>query len=261
MNRKISGAKMVLVPIRQTGANYFPFVEDLKNRYIKFIDFHPSQYLPDESVAGVDASFALGSMYVTLANETGNKLLYNRAPLENFNYITTKGVREAIGAKLSLQNCYIECLDPAQVGKMVAMVFYYDLPTFSARNRTDRVMMDSLSIPITTGSFYNQFPESERMTGKRFREILFSPCLTTPEYQTGVSTGAENLYVTLHKGSYNVVENLPLSVLYQVDKLERIEFANIIFDFQSSYLTVGGAGSLGATFIGKSAFINLTYEM
>lgn len=261
MNRKISGAKMVFVPIHQTGANYFPFVEDLKNRYIKFIDFHPAQYLPDTAVQGVDGTFPLGTFYMTLANETGNKMLFNRTPLENFNYVKTQGVRLPIGAKLSLQNCYIECMDASYIGKEVALIFYYDLPEFSARNKSDKLMMDSLSVPITTATFRNLFPDSLRMSGKRFRSVLFTPTTLTPDYQTGVDQNWEYLYVTLRKGSYNVIENLPLSVVLQVDKLEKVEFANIIFDFQNSFITVGGAGALSGQFVGKSAFLNLTYEM
>ena len=261
MNSKISGAKMVFVPIHQTGANYFPFVEDLKDRYIKFIDFHPAQYLPDTAATGVDGTFPLGTFYTTLANETGNKKLFDRLPLENLNYIKTQGVRLPIGAKLSLQNCYIECMDASYIGKTVALLFYYDLPQYSQRNKTDKLMLDSLSVPITTATFRNLFPDSLRMSGKRFRNVLFTPTATTPEYQTGVTQDWEYLYITLRKGSYNVIENLPLSAILQYDKLEKIEFANIIFDFQNSFITVGGAGALAGQFVGKSAFLNLTYEM
>ena len=261
MNSKISGAKMVFVPIHQTGANYFPFVEDLKNRYVKFIDFHPAQYLPDTAVTGVDGSFPLGTFYVTLANEIGNKFLFNRLPLENLNYQKTQGVRLPIGAKLSLQNCYIECNDKSYIGQTVALIFYYDLPQYSERNTTKQLMVDRLSVPITTATFRNLFPDSLRMSGKRFRNVLFTPTTTTPEYQPGVTQNWEYLYITLRKGSYNVIENLPLSVILQYDKLEKLVFANIIFDFQSSFITVGGAGALAGQFVGKSAFLNLTYEM
>lgn len=261
MNRKISGAKMVFVPIHQTGANYFPFVEDLKNRYIKYIDFHPAQYLPDTAATGVDDTFPLGTFYVTLANEIGNKRLFDRLPLENLNYIKTQGVRIPVAAKLSLQNSYIECMDPAYIGTTVALIFYYDLPEFSAKNHADRLMVDSLSVPITTATFKNIFPDSLRMSGKRFRNVLFAPTSQTPDYQTGVDTDYQYLYVTLRKGSYNVIENLPLTAIFQTIMVEKIDFANIIFDFQNSYITVGGAGALSGLFANKSVFLNFAYEM
>lgn len=258
MNKKISGAKLVLVPIRQVGKNYFPYVEDLKNRYIKYIDFHPAQYLPGTTDTGVTYT-SEGDFYVTLANEIGNKLLFNRMPLEDFAYIQTNGVRTPIGAKLSMQNCYVECTDSSYVGQTMALVFYYDLPQFSARNCTDILITDSVSVPITTATFYNSFPDEERMAGKRFRFVNFSPTNTTPENQPGLISNQNDCYLTLRKGSYNVLENVPLTVLYQVTKLEKLEFANIIFDLQSSYITVGGAGTLTSV-IGKHAFFNLTYE-
>lgn len=259
MNKKISGAKLVIVPIRQLGKNYIPYSEDLKGRYIKYIDFHPTQYLPGTTAAGLDNSFNEGTFYVTLTNELGNKLLFNHMPLESFDYTMTKGVRTPIGAPLSLQNSYIECNDASYIGKNAALVFYYDLPQFSARNTADTLITDALSIPITTATFYNPFPDSERMSGKRFRRLLFTPVATTPDYATGVVNEYPNLYVTLRKGSYNVVENLPLQVLFQTTMLEKLEFANIIFDFQSSYITVGGAGLLPGV-VGKSVFLNLSYE-
>ena len=38
MNKKVSGAKSVVVKLESIGKNYLPFVEYLKDRYIKFID-------------------------------------------------------------------------------------------------------------------------------------------------------------------------------------------------------------------------------
>lgn len=259
MNNKISGAKMVLVPIRQTGKNYFPYVEDLKNRYIKFIDFHASDYLPGTDAPGLKL-YQPTSVFLTLANEIGNKLLFNEMPLENFDYQYTRGVRSEIGSKLSLQNCYIDCQDASIVGKTAAVVFYYDLPQFSARNKTDNLITDCLSVPVTTLSLYNTFPDSERMSGKRFRLINFTTVSQTPDYYPGVTQYQDEVYVTLRKGSFNVLENVPLSVFQQQTFITKLEFANIIFDFQASYMVIGGAGTNPNITTGKAVFLNFTYE-
>ena len=45
--------------------------------------------------------------------------------------------------------------------------------------------------------------------------------------------------------------------------LEKSEWANIIFDFQNSFVTIGGANTIpnvSTDYIGKSVFINLQYE-
>jgi hypothetical protein len=52
-------------------------------------------------------------------------------------------------------------------------------------------------------------------------------------------------------------------MLYQLAMIQRSEFQNIIFDFQSSFLTIGGAGSIpnvDSDYIGKSVFFNMQYE-
>lgn len=261
MNKKISGAKLVLVPITMQGKNYFPFIEDLKDRVIKYIDFYPTTYLPMTTATGTTSS---SNIFVSLADKVGNKLLMNGMPLDRFNYASTLGIRQEIGDKISLQNSYLECQNSAMVGTTAAMVFYYDLPEFSARNTTTNLVADSLTVPLTTGTFYNSLPDSDRMAGKRFRRLLVSDPTTTPDYQTGVTTTElANIYITLRKGSYMVVDNLPVMLLYQLQMLQETEWANIVFDLQASFLTIGGAGtipSLQTDYIGKSVFLNLAYE-
>lgn len=260
MNKKVSGAKLVLVPIRQMGINYFPHVEDLKDRYIKYIDFAPAAYLPQTPAAGLTTN---SDIYVTLTDQVGNRILFNEMPLQRFDYTATLGHRQPVAAKLSLQNCKLVCNDPAAVGKTAAMVFYYDLPEFSARNTADLVVVDSLTVPLTTATFYNSLPDVERMAGKRFRRLLVSTPTTTPDYQAGVTAAQmQNLYLTLRKGSYCVLDNMPVSLLQQLQMIDETEWANIIFDLQGSFITIGGAGTIPtiAQYLGKSVFFNFAYE-
>lgn len=260
MNKKLSGAKLVLLPITQMGVNKFPYIEDLAKRRIKYIDFYPNAYLPDTADAGLTLT---DSLSLTLADEIGNSYLIKDMPLSRFDYAETLGIRQPICNRISLQNCYVNCQNQSAVGKVAAFVFYYDLPEFSAKNRTDNVVVDSLSIPINTVVRYNQLPDEERMSLKRFRYIWLGLPTTTPDLQTGLSEAQlQNCYITLRKGSYNVVENMPLYLLYQIKMLDKTEFANIIFDFQSSFVTVGGAGTIPSPgdYTGKSVFINLAYE-
>lgn len=125
-------------------------------------------------------------------------------------------------------------------------------------------MIDSVSIPLTTTVRYNQFPDIDRMTGKRFRRLLVSAQDTTPDLYAGVTEQQlENIYITLRKGTYNVLENVPVMLLYQLAMIQKTEFANIIFDFQSSFLTIGGAGTIPdvqTDYVGKSVFFNFQYE-
>lgn len=262
MNTKLSGAQLVLVEIKRVGRNYLPLVENIRGRMIKYIDFCPTTYLP--GVANAVGLSSTADMYLTIMNEYGNTELHRDMPLERFDYVQTFGVRQPICSKIALQQSYITCQDSTQVGKVAALMFYYDLPEFSARNATDTLITDAITIPLTTAIRYNALPDTDRLTGKRFRKILLGVPSVTPDLQTGLdSTKLANCFITFRKGTYNVIENMPLPLLYQLAMTEQTEWANIIFDFQNSYITIGGAGTIpnvDSDYIGKAVFINLQYE-
>lgn len=260
-NKKLSGAQMVLVPITQVGENRFPYVENLRNRYIKFVDFCPSAYLPGTDASGLQAN---ADMFVTFYDKNGTQRLIDSLPLERLDYSATNGVRQEIGYEISLENSFVICQDAAQIGKVAAFVFWYDLPEYSRRNTADNTITDNFAVKLTNATRYNQLPDEERMTNKRFRKLLVAAPSITPNYKTGVTAAQlQNLYLTLRKGSYLVADNVPLSLLRQLKMLEKSEWANIIFDFQSSYITIGGAGTIpnvNTDYIGKYVFFNVQYE-
>ena len=261
MNTKLSGAQMVLVPITNVGVNRFPIVENLRHRTIKFIDFYPTNYLPGTDAPGVNSS---ADLFITIRNEAGNMDIHYDLPLERLDYTQTLGTRMPICSKIGLQSTYIDCRDASMVGKVAAFVFWYDLPEYSQRNTTDTVITDAVSIPLTTAIRYNVFPDIDRMTGKRFRRILLGQPTITPDLQSGLDAAKlANVYMTLKRGSFCVCDDVPVLLLYQMQMLHKSEFQNIIFDFQSSYLTIGGAGTIpnvNTDYVGKSVFFNLQYE-
>lgn len=262
MNTKLSGAQLVLVEIKRMGKNYLPLVQYLNDRVIKYIDFCPVAYLP--GIANAVGLTSTSDMYFTITNAQGNEHLHYEMPLDRFNYVATLGVRQPIGSKISLPNSYINCQDVNNIGKIAALMVYYDLPEYSARNTAKYVMTDAISVEMTTATRYNALPDTDRLTGKRFRKVLLGVPTTTPDLQTGLDmTKLANCYLTLRKGTYNVIENMPLPLLYQLQMLEQSEWANIIFDFQNSYITIGGAGTIpnvATDYIGKYVFLNLQYE-
>lgn len=265
MNTKLSGAKLVLVKIERVGRNYLPLVEFLHNRIIKFIDYCPTQYLPGiKGQVGVNDDFPY-TMFLTLMNEYGTDEIQREMTLAQYCYTANGGVRRPIGAKISLQNSFINNTQQSYVGKYIALMFYYDLPEYSARNRSEKLVIDSVSIPLKTPDRYNVFPDEDRFVGKRFRWIGAATPSITPDGIPGIADQSkiQNLFITLRKGSYNVVENMPLLLFYQYLYLERLEWANIIFDFQNSFITIGGDGTIpnvDTDYIGKSVFLNLQYE-
>ncbi len=259
MNTKVSGAQLVLVPIKNVGRNFFPYVEHIAKRAIKYIDFAPAALLPRITAPGLQST---QNMFITIMDENGTKELHKRLPLERLDYSQTIGVRTPICKRINMDSCYIDCQDASQVGKVAALVFWYDLPEYSAKNTTDNIMTDAIEIPITNVQQYNPLPDSDRLTGKRFRKLLLGKPSVTPDGNTGLGDDElQNAYLTLQKGSYKVLADVPVFLLYQLAMLEKMEFANIIFDFQSSFVTIGGAGTATQDdYVGKYVFMNLQYE-
>lgn len=261
MNQKLSGAQLVLVPITKLGENKFPWIENIRSRFIKFVDFYPTQYLPGTTATGLQTT---ESMFITFKNASGNTEFIRNLPLQRLDYTKTLGVRQPIFSNIALTDCSVNCQNADAIGTVAAFVFWYDLPEFSAKNSTKHLVTDAVSIPLTTIYGRNTLPDIERMTSKRFRRILLGDPMITPDYNDGVSLDqAQNLYITLRKGSYSIFENVPVMFLYQLAMLQKTEFQNIIFDFQSSYITIGGDGSiedLEENYIGKSVFFNMQYE-
>ncbi|MGM9818822.1 MAG: hypothetical protein ACI30B_07580 [Paludibacteraceae bacterium] len=256
MIRKVSGAKSVIVPITALGRNPLPYVEYLNNRYIKYIDFVKVASLPSSMEEPVSDT---SNMFVTLSQQSGNSYFIKSEPLVKFDIERNKGIRKPIMQKISLQNSFIECTDKSYIGQSVLLVFWYDLPEYSARNKTLNLVDDYFEVKILTNTDRIALPDNRTMVGRRFRNFL----ITYPDYTPSMAKGihmdeAEHLYLTLQKGNYKVVDAVPLKAFYQIDKLQSIEFANIIFDFTSSFIFFGGSGLSSA--IGKSVMINATYE-
>lgn len=261
MNTKLSGAQMVFVPITKMGENKFPWVENIRNRFIKYIDFHMALYLPGTQANGLSTT---ENMYVTITNSYGNTELIRNLPLERLSYEKTTGIRQPIFSHIALSDCSVNCQNENAIGSVAAFVFWYDLPEFSQKNTTTNLITDSVTIPIKTATGRNLFPDNERMVGKRFRRIILgTPTITPDAYEALNSEFVKNLYFTLRKGGYTVLENVPIALMYQLSMLQKSEFQNIIFDFQNSYITVGGDGTIEnfeSVYLGKSVFFNMQYE-
>ena len=250
---------MVLAPITQVGRNYLPYIEHIDGRVIKYIDFVPTSLLPNTTAPGLNSTT---DIFITIFDHTGTKEIHKQLPLERLSYVDTLGVRQPINRRVAMDSCFIDCQDQNMVGTTAALVFWYELPQYSQANKSDVVLTDSIEIPITNVVQYNPLPDADRLTGKRFRKILLGIPTVTPNKNSGLgTTELENCFVTLRKGSYRILADVPVKLLYQLQMLEKTEFQNIVFDFDSSFITVGGGGTANPTdYVGKYIFFNLQYE-
>lgn len=256
MNKKVSGAKSVVVKLESIGKNYLPFVEYLKDRYIKFIDVVLVGSLPYSTDNVITETSGL---FITLADKSGNSFFVRDETLARYDVQQNYGLRRPIGQKLSLQNSYINVTNESMVGRSVLLVFWYDLPEYSARNTTDAQLTDNFEVKIESNTSNNLLPDNRTMVGKRFRKISLALPTFTPTFSQSVTyNDAHHIYITLQKGNYKIFDAVPLILLYEIGNIEQLDFANIIFDFTYSYIFVGGNGAIDVT--GKSVFFNAVYE-
>lgn len=255
--KKVSGSKTVVLTINKLGSNHLPFIEDLKDKYIKYID----TVIMDVALPGVSTTTVSDNedLFLTLASKSGNIYTTKNMPLVRYDVETNLGVRVPIMQKISLQNSYVTNEDPTKIGQSVILVFWYDEPGYSARNKTTETLIDGFAIPIITNTGKNKMPDNRTMNNKRFRKFFVTYPGNTPTLGTGITKSqADSLYITFQKSGYALLENLPLKLLFQLSNLDFIEFANIIFDFTYSYAQVGGISGTG--FTGSEIFINCEYE-
>ena len=257
MLKKVSGAKSVFVRLQNVGRNYLPFVEDLKDRTIRYIDVVPVTSLPfpfisDSPVATFDG------LYISVAEKQGNGYPIYALPLDRLDISQNMGRRQPVNRVSSISDCYIDCEDPALIGQIVCLVFWYDLADYSAPDSTVDFAIDSVEVDVLSSQQNNVFPDNRTMAGKRFRHISFPAVSPTISGATGLSkTEMLDCYVSFVKGNYAVIDNIPLSEFYDVTEMyETLLFANICFDFTNSFVTVGGT----ANYDGRKVMFNLTYE-
>ena len=256
MLKRISASKTILVPIAQLGRNFMPYTEDLKGKYIKYVDIVKVSSLPYQT----GTPFTSMKGFMTLADVLGNAYPIYSMPLAKFDIEQNLGARQAVNRIVSWQNSYIDITDPADIGKVAVVVVWYDHLAYSAEDSTCDISIDSFEVPIVSQTFKNLFPDNRTMVGKRFRQLTFAAPTVTPSLATGVTlTEARDLYVSLYKGNFAIFDTLPLIELYNVLEIEQLEYRNIVFDFTNSFVLQGGNGS-GTSLVGKTVFLNATYE-
>lgn len=240
MKQVISGSKTVLVPINRVGRNYFPYIKELQDRKVKYIDI--SNVYFGKSPSETEESLYYG-MFLTLADKYSN-LFYDAVPIENFN--STQyflGVRNFIDRQIILQNCFIENEVAANVGKFVAVTFYWD----DAKTTTDNKCFKQLIEVVVEPSnalyvFKAKFPDIQNIANKRIRSIRTASwfaTMTTPlGYPTINPSTGTTVYMTLAYGNNIHFDNLPLKYMREQWTNSQLEFADVLLNMQDCYLSI-----------------------
>lgn len=246
MNAKISGGQSVIVPIKRLGNNTLPFVENLKDRVIKYIDVDVvNPILPDGSTNALQPNYntEAASTYITLVDKNGVVINYNNYPVFNLISYMAGTDRNLIGKKLSLQNSFITITNPYLIGQSVLLTFWYDEPEFSQRNTTNNISVETIEVAYLSATKKNLMPDNRTLAGKRVRRILFDYATITPSYKDCVNTTKQAQgYITLNNGNTSILKQVPIASLYKYGVLNTfdLEFANIKFDLTNSWIETFG---------------------
>lgn len=260
MNKKVSGGQSIIVPIKRLGNNYLPFIEDLKDRVIKYIDVVAKPYgitLPNGDTSVRENQ--LFTSFITLMSKNGVVQDIANLPLSSCYTFANGGEHYFIGRKISLQNSYITVTDETMIGKSIMLVVWYDEPLYSARNSTNNVCVESVEVDYKTPNFKNLFPDNRTLAGKRIRKIIIDNVSKTPSYRDCANNNNFLPFLTLNNGNVSILKEIPFTSLFNSNGLYQweLEFANIKFDLTNSYVQTFGDTNFQP---GQSFLVRFVFE-
>ena len=232
-----SGAKMIEIPIDHVGRNYFPDVNDLYGRTIQSISLFPS-VVPLSGKASVNEEDYYG-MSLNLTSDGSTYEVLNSPAIQYSSYYTL-GKNVEVNQQLSLEHCYFDVQYLTQAGVIVAVLYFEADKQYRADAKTDLDSTNSFDTPLLLGAGYrNYLPDNRDMVDKHFRGFLIDSTMQySPNGQPVDQYDLRPCYITLCKGSYAVIDRLPLQVFQQLWNIEKMRFDNILFDFEQSFIEV-----------------------
>lgn len=243
----ISRSKTIFVPINKVGRNYFPYVKELQDKKIKFIDIVSSYYnflYSQSNVVTVESN-----CYLTLVDKQGN-LFYDNIDIANFRPQYRLGQRNTIERYITLQNCFIE-VSELDSPKVVAVTFYWDEGEvrYNKISKTYKETVELLynSTLDANKSIKIKFPDIRNIAGKRIRSIrldtMFGSTISPSGYPTWYAgwntadpTSKYSIYLTLVNGTNILIDQLDTLLLTDLLSVDPIEFNDILINFPDSYI-------------------------
>lgn len=250
-NVAISAGLGVSIPLNGPGKIFFPEINDLKGRVIKYIDFYD-----------VQGAYDVDYKYIAPSNDGSLSLMeystknypIKDVPLSVFSVARNTGKRFLINRVIDVPNSYIHINQVS--GNNLFFVFWYDLEeSAETMLENDVYAYDTFNVIRMNRNSTGIIPFSENRTlfGKEFGSLRFQFGLNMnvvdpsvpSEYTYIDSNTAKSIYITLQNGSFKIIRNVPLMLLgdynynnYNQLQLNRdgINFKNVKFDFTNSYL-------------------------
>lgn len=253
--KKITASKSLSIAINGEGKYYLPDDLTLNGKVINAIVPVLGMYSFEDNATGTPITNA-DNLFINLTNN-GQYYFMKNMPVQQISNQVVRGKFEPINQKLTLSGCYIECADNT-VGNLILTIFYEDNTNYHADTNVNS-NYDYCEIPLLYQNGYrNPLPDNNSLKGKKFRNIICTyPRLTPSGYNAANSTIENKTYITLCYGSKIIFDKMPLVLFKQVEQYELLQFANIQFDFENSYVQIYGSDS---SITDKYLYLILEYE-
>lgn len=243
-----TAATTIFLPITKLGQNFFPRINKIEGKLIQAVTLFEQLYpLNGGNPFPVTSS---ESTYISLT-EDGSDYFLDSVSCSLLSYILCKGKMLDINRKLSIENCFVNITDQSLIGSvMIFVVFYQDMRY--AEGFSTESLYDNFSAKVVgTGSPYPVYmPDFKNLKNASFSNIFITLPNITANFDKGISLDdIPKIYVTFVKGSYAVLENIPLYFFYQTENYERTDFDGIIWDFENSYTTVAQGQTVAESYI------------
>jgi hypothetical protein len=248
-NLSFNAAYCFEINLDSTGKTYLPDIEILRNKTIVHLQVVAVENTPTGKTPSV-------SGYLTLV-DTANKQFIQRDNLVNYNDDITLGRKQPINRALVLPSCFVEYSGDG-TGKSITIVAYYNdaAPKYNEAAKSEINYVELVYDGLTRV----MFNEERTLVGKKFRNI-FTRYAASAKSANGIDLVSDSFinsaYLTLVKGSREVVRRVPLKALAQIDKQALQRMNAISFDFPNSFIEVYGTQTAN---VGKAIFLNFEIE-
>ena len=248
----VNGAIGISLYNLKQGRNFLPFIADLKDRVIKYIDVVYG--ITDTSDVQIDAPQEF--LTLSLCKKDTNEMVFDEVSAKNFDPWSKYGVRQFIGYKLDLEKSFINA-DSNAVGENTFLVFYY---------QDDKIpQSNSLVKKVASSSVYfgsstmNYFPENRTLADKVFTGIFPPIAELTDNGDVSSISHIDGMFINLVRESNMFVRNVPLMLLFRsYEMISHISFDGIQIDFTNSFIQI--PPSYVAQCSGYGIVLNYEYE-
>jgi hypothetical protein len=230
---------------------YFGWISELHKKRIKYIDFYYS--LGAKSPSGRYLHEGKGA-YLTLSDYQNVQFVYDTPMASLFDVNYTRGRRILFNKEIDLlkSKVTVQNIDSVEEQSLY-FVFWYDEP--EVRNRLSAYgplssrNVEAVELYIPVGAKRIFWPDNRVIVDRSITNVFSFSQLVSEEFTLSPNglpflSGYDfrSSYMTLAKGNYLFMKQVPLPLLSLDSKDYIIELENVVFDVPNSYVEISSDG-------------------